>query len=226
MRRSSRAVARPGARLHQAPHRVLRQGIELVQHLRVTLNGREIADAPSSVHLLDQGITDPRGELGAPLVLPLLERWRARNLEPFKERPPDLSRTVGQAGGVHVHHARGERDGGLLHEQMLTADLGLQHRQGLGERVAGVPGRRIGPQQIGEIVSAEPAPALHAEPDEEREMLPGPEPDRLAGDGEQQRRPKRGQMQMRCQSVVSQWFGTALLGTQVNALSTPCGTGC
>ena len=35
-------------------------------------------------------------------------------------------------------------------------------------------------------------------------MLAGPEPNRLAGEGEQERRPKRGQVQMRGQSVVSQ----------------------
>ena len=92
--------------------------------------------------------------------------------------------------------------------------------------MAGPPGRRIRPEQVGEIVAREPPPALHTEPYEEREMLTGAEFYLLTGKGEQQWCPERGQVQVRGQTVISRCYGMVVLGTHINAVSTASHTVC
>jgi hypothetical protein len=129
-------------------------------------------------------------------------------------------------GCVHVHCTLDERDGRLLYQEMLLPDLGFHDGQGLSEGVAGVPGRCLRPQQVGQVVAAEAASALNPEPDQKREMLPSPEPDGLAFTGGQERRPECRQQEMRSQGIISQCFGLALLGRRINPVSTTAGTVC
>ena len=146
---------------------------------------REVADAPPGVHLPDETIPDARHELGAPLVLPLLERHRARHVEPLEERPPDLHVGRVEPPQVRIHRFVGERDGRPLHLQVLAADLLLDDRQCLSERMPRQMRWRVGPQQVHQIVARELLPRLGCESDQEREMLARAEADLLPRLGQQ-----------------------------------------
>ena len=196
------AIPHPRACLDQPAHRVLRQGIEIEQHLRVALHGREVARTTTRVHLADQAVADARHELRAPLVLPLLELHRPGDLEAVEERAANLRLTAVEAAHVRVHDAGNERDRRALHDQMLASDLLLQDREGLSQRVPGAGPRHVRPEEIHQVVARELAPALHREADQQGEMLARAEADLLTGFGDEQRHTKTQQMQMRRQRTA------------------------
>src|SRR6185295_8288255 len=103
------AIAHPRPRLHDAAHRILGQGVELEQQLRMPLDGLEISDPTPVVHLPDEGIADPWHQLGAPLVLPLLKLHGSRYLESVQELTSDLGLSGVQPARVHLHRTRNER---------------------------------------------------------------------------------------------------------------------
>src|SRR5207249_5485292 len=148
-------------------------------------------------------------ELGAPLVLPLLEPHRAGDLEAVEERAANLRLAAVEAAHVRVHGARNEGDRRALHDQMLASDLLLQDREGLSQRVPGAGRRHVRPQEIHQVVAREPAPAFHREADQQGEVLARAEADLLTGFGDQQRHAETQQMQMRRQRTargVSEWY--------------------
>src|SRR5439155_7274825 len=84
------AIPHPRACLDQPAYRVLREGIEIEQHLRVALHRREVTDSAPAVHLPHEAIADPRHQLRPPLVLPLLELHGSRYLKAVEELTTDL----------------------------------------------------------------------------------------------------------------------------------------
>ena len=98
-----------------------------MKHQRVPLHRPEVADAAARVHLRHEAVPQLRHQPRPPLVLPLLERGGARNLEAVQERAPDLHVAAVQPPHVRIHHAVGERHRGLLHEHVLAAHFRLQH---------------------------------------------------------------------------------------------------
>src|SRR6266571_3041205 len=180
------AVAHPRARLHQPTHGVLRQGIEVEQDLRVALDRGEIADAATGVHLPHQTIPDSGHELGAPLVLPLLEGDRTGDLEAVQEGAADLRLARLEPPDIRVHGVVGKGDGRPLHLQVLAAHLLLHDRERLRQRVPRPIRRRVGPQQVHQVVAGELLPRLGCEADQEGEMLAGAEPDLLASFGKEE----------------------------------------
>ena len=165
------AVAHPGPRFHQAPHPLLGEGIELVQHLRVPLHRREIPDPPAGVHLLHETVANPGLQLRPPLVLPLLERHRPRHLEAVEEGPAHGDVAAGEMLQVHIHPARGERHSGALHQQVLAADGVPDNGQRLRQGVAGQGGCGRRPEQLHQVVAREALTRLDREPDQEGKVL-------------------------------------------------------
>ena len=53
------AIPHPRSSLHEPPHRILAQGIEVEQHQRVLFDGREVARPTSRVHPPHQAVADP-----------------------------------------------------------------------------------------------------------------------------------------------------------------------
>ena len=109
------------------------------------LDSGEIADPPSAVHLLHETIADPRHQLRAPFVLPLLELHGSRDLEAVEELASDRGLGGVKPTYVRLNRAGDERNRGSLYQDVLAPDLFLQYRQRLGERVAGPRGSHIGP---------------------------------------------------------------------------------
>src|SRR2546422_5901332 len=138
-------IAHPRPRLNDAAHRILGQGVELEQELRVPLDGLEVADPTAVVHLPDEGIPDPWHQLRAPLVLPLLKLHRSWYLESVEELTTDLSLTGIEPARVHLYRTGDQRDGGSLHDEMVAPNLFLQYGQRLGKRVASPRCRSIRP---------------------------------------------------------------------------------
>ena len=143
-----RAVAGPGPRLHETADGVFREGIEIVQRLRMAFDGGEVADAPTGVHLPDQAVAHPRRQLGAPLILPLLERDRAGDLEAVEERPADLHVARLEMRHVRVHHARREGDRRLLYLHVLRPHFRLEDGDRLCQGMTGAGRGRVGRPQV------------------------------------------------------------------------------
>ena len=203
------AIPHPRPCLDQPAHRVLRQGIEVEQHLRVALHGREVARATTRVHLLHQTVADPGHQPGAPFVLPLLELHGAGHLEAVEERTTDLGFAAVEAAHVRVHYTRHEGDRRSLHHEMLASHLLLHHREGLRQRVAGAGGRHVRPEEIHQVVARELAPPFHREADQQGEVFARAEADLLTRIGEQQRHAQTQEMQVRRQRTargVSEWY--------------------
>ena len=80
------------------------------------LHRGEVPHAAAGVHLLRETVANAGQQLGSPLVLPLLERHRARHLEAVEEGPAHGHVAAVDMLHVHVHRARGERHGGALHQ--------------------------------------------------------------------------------------------------------------
>jgi len=216
------AIPHPRACLDQPAYRVLREGIEIEQHLRVALHRREVTDSAPAVHLPHEAIADPRHQLRPPLVLPLLELHGSRYLEAVEELTTDLRLRGIDLAHVHLNGAGGERDGGALHDELVAPDLFLQYRQRLGKRVAGPRRRNVGPQQIHQIVAGELPPRFDGESDQQGEMLAGAETHLLACLAEEQGSTQREELQVRHHADASRRFGMVPLDTQINRVSTHC----
>ena len=183
------------------------------------LDDGEVADAAPGVHLPDETIPDVRHELGAPLVLPLLEQHCPRHVEAVEERAADLHVARVEPSHVCVHDVLGERDGRPLHLEVLAADLRLDHRQRLSQGVPRAMRRGVRPQQIHQVVTRELLPRFGREANQQREVLTGAEADVLPSLGDQEGSTEAGEMQVR-RHDGSQRFGLVLLGAQINVLST------
>ena len=190
------------------------------------LHGGEGAHAPAGVHLPHQTVPHARHELGASLVLPVLERHGSGDLEAVEKRPTNLHVARLERVQVHVHHPRGESERRPLHEHVLVADLRLEDRDRLRQRVTRAGCRCVGPEQLDEVVARKPPPGVEREADQDGEMLTRAKPHRLPGWGEQEGYAEGAKVQVRRQDDGSQCRGMVLLGALVNVLSTRCLTTC
>ena len=191
------AVAHPRPRLHHAAHAILRQRVELEQYLGVLLYRFEVADSASRVHLPHETVADPGHQLGAPLVLPLLELHGARHIEALQELAADGGVGCVEPGHVRMYRVRGEGDRRALHKDVLPADLLLEDRQRLGQRVPRPRRGHARPEQVHQIVTREFPTGLDREADQEGEVFARAEPHLLPCLGEEQGSSQADEMQMR-----------------------------
>src|SRR5206468_6134362 len=105
-------------------------------------------------------IADVRRGPGSVLVLPIVNRPRVGNLEAVEEAAVDGYVANGQVGDVNVDPSRGQTNRGALENNCFASDFRFNDGETLRERMVGVFGRSVRPQQVRQVITRKLFPGL------------------------------------------------------------------
>ncbi len=205
-------VAIERTRFHLGTDRVLAQRIEHHHPIGQPLHGARVRGAPASVDEDDHRLEDRRQQPRLLALLPPQELVGVRDVEAV-EKGCHLQLGTGvvrqdsaglETAEVHRHDAVRQADGVPCGLQRLPSELGPQHRDGGGQRMPALRGRRPGPEEVGQVITAVRRALLHTEVDQERDVLLHPKANGIAVRSEQGRRAESAEKEPGVHGI---WYG-------------------